>query len=1127
MVLKKKPEEKKKPKYFWPKIKDPWAQTPKPKTPKPKTPKPKTPKPKTPKPVRKRVTKKDIELSKILECILPEKETEEANVSEILENIPEVSSCKRALNFVNISVGEFENVGIKDVEKKSLNDSSCDVGNQIEKSGKDQRTWKVYRRRHNSKCLDECRKIGINFLERFKKKRKGVNNLFTKGSRMMLLPMQLKIDGDSFDCIFSLLFSRMKFIKKKKRSAKKLASVRDVAKQTGDLETISLSKTCLERNEVRVNLDQGEIGSDRSLPLALCSVLESKESETNSSSSTSKLAKEKLPNQSESGSDRSLQLALCSVLESKESETNSSCSTSKLAKEKLPKGPTKRKEKQKIRQEKQKLKSCLKKLKAWNGNGNKESMEQIMDHIVEYFKYLSFYEDLDSIERLSIMVRGENNLALVAQRPNEEGDAEKPFEETEEFCEEREILQAKMNRFYMIMTNLQGPKDFVKWNGSVLDSVVGVFLTQNVSDVLSSNAYMEVASRYPIKPQTNENEDCGIDSDISSSQGSTVSTSCSTNGPIIEYPEEEEVEEKDEETKAREKEYDTALKDMIASLPNLQGPGKEKKGEDVKEFDWEPIRLYFLGKNTERSPDTQDSVDWEAVRKAPVKDIAKAIEQRGQHRIIAAKIQRTLNRLVDKHGTMDLEWLRQAPFEVAKAYLLSFYGLGMKSVECLRLLTLGHDAFPVDVNISRVAVRLGWIPLGTLPKDIPFHLLEKYPLEDAIQEFLWSRICNMERKKLYKIHYQLITFGKIFCTKKNPNCRACPFKNECKYYQSVEESARMKHPRLTWTQNKETLRLKKGSKNNKNIQNPFDVKKESSRPLFLASSSNSSPDMSISFPVLNRTFSQKRDRSPIVEFPASPKRVEEPELLDIEDLLNNTNEADEEIIEVDICTQEFKQTVRDQIERESVTPPHSDDLSRLALAITSEDDYIPLPKHINPIRLRTEHQVYELPHNHPLLKDFEPQRGIIPYLLAIWTTPDSDERNGDSLEGCSEKVPGESLTVKGTFLIPVRTAMKESFPLNGTYFQVNEVFADYQTSECPVDVLTSSIWMLPKRTLYCGYSTSSICKGLTTAEIQRCCWQGYVCTRAFDRKSRAPKPLSSRFHNRPKVKGKSQEEEEE
>ena len=38
------------------------------------------------------------------------------------------------------------------------------------------------------------------------------------------------------------------------------------------------------------------------------------------------------------------------------------------------------------------------------------------------------------------------------------------------------------------------------WGGSVLDSVIGTFLTQNVSDQLSSKAYMTLAARFPAKP---------------------------------------------------------------------------------------------------------------------------------------------------------------------------------------------------------------------------------------------------------------------------------------------------------------------------------------------------------------------------------------------------------------------------------------------------------------------------------------------------------------------------------------------------------------------------------------------------------------------------------------------------
>ncbi|KAI7987280.1 Protein ROS1C [Camellia lanceoleosa] len=51
--------------------------------------------------------------------------------------------------------------------------------------------------------------------------------------------------------------------------------------------------------------------------------------------------------------------------------------------------------------------------------------------------------------------------------------------------------------------------------------------------------------------------------------------------------------------------------------------------------------------------------------------------------------------LVREHGSIDLEWLRDVPPDEVKEYLLSVRGLGLKSVECVRLLTLHHLAFPL------------------------------------------------------------------------------------------------------------------------------------------------------------------------------------------------------------------------------------------------------------------------------------------------------------------------------------------------------------------------------------------------------------------------------------------------
>ncbi|KAE9465388.1 hypothetical protein C3L33_02707, partial [Rhododendron williamsianum] len=51
-----------------------------------------------------------------------------------------------------------------------------------------------------------------------------------------------------------------------------------------------------------------------------------------------------------------------------------------------------------------------------------------------------------------------------------------------------------------------GDRRFSRWKGSVVDSVIGVFLTQNVSDHLSSSAFMSLAARFPLRSKTADPE---------------------------------------------------------------------------------------------------------------------------------------------------------------------------------------------------------------------------------------------------------------------------------------------------------------------------------------------------------------------------------------------------------------------------------------------------------------------------------------------------------------------------------------------------------------------------------------------------------------------------------------------
>ncbi|KAL2929083.1 Transcriptional activator DEMETER [Bienertia sinuspersici] len=96
--------------------------------------------------------------------------------------------------------------------------------------------------------------------------------------------------------------------------------------------------------------------------------------------------------------------------------------------------------------------------------------------------------------------------------------------------------------------------------------------------------------------------------------------------------------------------------------------------------------------------------------------------------------------------------------------------------------------------------------------------------------------------------------------------------------------------------------------------------------------------------------------------------------------------------------------------------------------------------------------------------------------------------------------------------LSVRTAMDGFFPLNGTYFQKNEVFADYETSERPLNVPQVGYGILKKE--HCI---------VDPVHIQFLKKVGFICTRGFDRRTRAPKKLPMKFHNRPTAKAKVNE----
>ncbi|OIW16820.1 hypothetical protein TanjilG_06860 [Lupinus angustifolius] len=743
------------------------------------------------------------------------------------------------------------------------------------------------------------------------------------------------------------------------------------------------------------------------------------------------------------------------------------------------------------------MKSLIKKLKSLKKKREKkkETNKKTTNQVVVYKEHqIVPYKGPHSKYQGEVELDGETlrvwNLLL-------DGKAYIEHEKQKYWEEKRYMYQRKIGIFMTRMHNTLGDRRFLSWKGSVLDSVVGVFLTQNVSDYLSSGAFMNLAAKFPAKTTSYGSETTvDFDEEIEDNKVEVEDNKVPEFDKEIEGNKVEEVEDQNAkdscEVDNKGAENNSSKVKIISDKKKLAEEEKDKVKKE-KEVHWDMLRKMYT-KSTRHS-DHEDIVDWEAVRCAKLSEFAEIIKCRGQHNIIAAKIQRLLNHLKDTYGNLDLEWIRYAPpmdvnpncgyvaftllmgkcgnnviaeipktvilqlwkankntnFEQAnglyyREYLLSIYGLGLKSVECIRLLALQHSAFPVDVNVGRIVVRLGWVPLKPLPESMQIHDLEKFPKEEDVQRYLWPRICNLNRKTLYQLHYQMITFGKVFCGKGRPNCNACPMREEgCKYYESKLASKKLALPGPTSDKRPIDNKMLVTSMHHDNPMQ-WSTLPRNSTLTFISELNNSS-------------FTEQQTSNecePIIEMPASPL---EPEIEGLDDIeLNN----DDEFYEGDV-TEEIDLTIN-LSSQESRTHDYYSledceneiNMSRDLVTLPENVANTPLPKMKREKRTRTERWVYILPDDHPLLEKRTPRLADdrTPYLLVVYT---KGELKGscESTENNSQEEEDDNQTVPGTLL----------------------VFADYDSLKNPINVPRRWLWDLHRCFTYFGTAITTIVKG--------------------------------------------------
>lgn len=153
---------------------------------------------------------------------------------------------------------------------------------------------------------------------------------------------------------------------------------------------------------------------------------------------------------------------------------------------------------------------------------------------------------------------------------------------------------------------------------------------------------------------------------------------------------------------------------------------------------------------------------WEAVRRAPRRELKAAIRPAGLWRQKARVVRDILNTLHAEHGSLTLDHLAAMRDADALRYLTGFRGVGIKTAACVLCFSLGRPYMPVDTHVHRLARRLGLIPPDA-------------EAEDA-HEILNSVVPPAER---FAFHIQLIRHGRQVCRARKPRCDECVVSDLC------------------------------------------------------------------------------------------------------------------------------------------------------------------------------------------------------------------------------------------------------------------------------------------------------------------------------------------------------------
>ena len=153
---------------------------------------------------------------------------------------------------------------------------------------------------------------------------------------------------------------------------------------------------------------------------------------------------------------------------------------------------------------------------------------------------------------------------------------------------------------------------------------------------------------------------------------------------------------------------------------------------------------------------------WEEVMVADQDDVAKAIFHGGMSNQKSKRIKDILAAILERHGALEIDFLRDYELDDARQWLMELPGVGPKTAAVVMSFALGMPAFPVDTHIHRVSKRLG--------------LIGEKTTADAAHEIMEGKV---PPKLRFQLHMQLITHGRQICKARRPLCGECRLSVDC------------------------------------------------------------------------------------------------------------------------------------------------------------------------------------------------------------------------------------------------------------------------------------------------------------------------------------------------------------